>query len=545
MRPTLMRGAVVALALLLQACASLPAAPEAAADRAAAGISAQRLSDHIRYLADDRLEGRYPGAVGEGLTLAYLQAQYEAMGYQPGGPDGQWLQPVELSVLRPLRAPDIAWRAGDGAPQPLDPVTQITARPPAEQPTVQATDAPVVFAGFGVVAPQRGWDDYGDVDVRGAVVVVLEGEPAFFGVDPDFYGSERHKLQEAARRGARAVLTLAASENQLRYRLRQGAAERNTIIGKDEGLVTGWIGRAVLDAWSAGAGQSADRLEAAARAGGFTATPLGARLSLDLAEATRLIVSHNLLARLPGIERPDQTVIYSAHWDHVGTASQPDARGDVIYNGAWDNASGTAGLLEIARAFKAGPAPARSVVFLHVTAEEMGLLGSAWYVRHPVYPLATTAADINIDMLPWSPATRDVALFGVGKSTLEDALAELAARQDRVVTGEGYPQEGFYYRSDHFNFAVAGVPAIMPWTGRDLRDGGLPAGAALYEGLMARYYHQRADEWRADYDFTAALENLQLFYRLGLDVAQRSDWPAWRPTAEFGAIRAASEAQRR
>ncbi|RZJ83943.1 MAG: M28 family peptidase, partial [Brevundimonas sp.] len=209
------------------------------------------------------------------------------------------------------------------------------------------------------------------------------------------------------------------------------------------------------------------------------------------------------------------------------------------------NASGTAGLLEIARAFKAGPAPDRTVVFLHVTAEEMGLLGSAWYVRHPVYPLATTAADINIDMLPFSPQTRDVALFGVGKSTLEDALAGLAAEQDRVVTGEGYPQEGFYYRSDHFNFAVAGVPAIMPWTGRDLRVGGMAAGAALYEGLMAAYYHRRADEWRADYDFTAALQNLQLFYRLGLGVADSADWPQWRTTAEFGDVRARTAAARR
>jgi Zn-dependent M28 family amino/carboxypeptidase len=286
-------------------------------------------------------------------------------------------------------------------------------------------------------------------------------------------------------------------------------------------------------------------LEARARAGDFHATPLDATMRLDLAEQATELTSYNLLARLPGTTRPDQTVIYSAHWDHEGKATNPDARGDRIYNGAWDNASGTAGLLEIARAFKAGPAPERSVVFLHVTAEEMGLLGSAWYVRHPVYPLATTAADINIDMLPWSPQTRDVALFGVGKSTLEDTLADLAAQQDRVVTGEGYPQEGFYYRSDHFNFATAGVPAIMPWTGRDLREGGMAAGTALYEGLMARYYHQRADEWRADYDFTAALQNLQLFYRLGLDVADSEGWPQWRPTAEFGGIRAASDDQRR
>ncbi|RZJ89186.1 MAG: peptidase M28, partial [Brevundimonas sp.] len=335
-RPTLMRGALIALALAVQACATVPVAPEAEADRAAAGISAERLSNHIRYLADDRLEGRYPGQVGEGLTLAYLQAQYEAMGYEPGGPDGQWLQPVELSVMRPLKAPEIAWRGSDGAEHALDPVTQITLRPPAERPTVQIAAAPVVFAGFGIVAPQKGWNDYGDADVRGAIVVVLEGEPASFGVEPDFYGSDRHKFQEAARRGAVGLLTLARSDWRLRYALREGATERTTVVGEEEGLLTGWVGKATLDAWFAGTGHTFADLERRAMEGGFTATAAGASLRLDLAEQATAIVSHNLLARLPGTTRPSETVIYSAHWDHEGARSAPDARGDRIYNGAWD-----------------------------------------------------------------------------------------------------------------------------------------------------------------------------------------------------------------
>ena len=199
----------------------------------------------------------------------------------------------------------------------------------------------------------------------------------------------------------------------------------------------------------------------------------------------------------------------------------------------------------MARAFKNGPAPERTVVFLHVTAEEQGLLGSEAYAADPVYPLAKTAADINIDMLPFTPATRDVAVFGVGKSELEDILGRFAAVQGRTVTGDGYPEEGFYYRSDHFNFAAGGVPALMPWSGRDFVEGGIEAGKPYYEAQMARYYHKLTDEWRADYDFTAALQNLDLLYRLGLTVADSTTWPAWKPTAEFNAIRDASAAERR
>ena len=259
----------------------------------------------------------------------------------------------------------------------------------------------------------------------------------------------------------------------------------------------------------------------------------GITISLDIAETAEVIHSNNLLAKISGSERPDEVLVYSAHWDHVGTAADPDANGDRIFNGAWDNASGTSGVLEMARAFKAGPPPERTVVFLHVTAEEQGLLGSEWYAAHPVYPLEKTAADINIDMLPFTPATRSIALFGIGKSMLEDDLARLAAAAGRVggVVGDGEPEQGFYYRSDHFNFAVGGVPALMPWTGVDFVEGGRGGGRPYYQAQMAQYYHKLDDEWRADYDFTAAIQNLTLLYRLGLTVADSESWPAWKPTA--------------
>ena len=545
----LRRSPVVALAaLVLAACATAPVAgpaPQldafAVASSATPQFSAQRLSDHIKYLASDEMEGRFPGLVGERMTLAYLQAQYEAMGLEPGGRDGSWLQPVDLVRFTPERAPTASWTGADGASHVLTSGTDITLRAGPADPAVKIDGAPLVFAGYGISAPT--WDDYGDADLTGKVVVVLRGQPTSMGADPNFYGSTTHKTQEALKRGAVGVITLQDQDNRWRRAVGGATRPQMTVKGAEDARFTGAINMATAAAISGEA--LAGTVERARTAGLNGAVDMGARLSVDIAETTEVIHSNNLLAKIPGTERPDEYVFYSAHWDHVGKAKQPNAEGDDIFNGAWDNASGTAGLIEMARAFKAGPAPKRTVVFLHVTAEEQGLLGSEAYASNPVYPLAKTAADINIDMLPFTPATRDVAVFGVGKSELEDILGRFAAVHGRVVTGDGYPEEGFYYRSDHFNFAASGVPALMPWTGRDFVEGGIEAGKPYYEGQMERYYHKLTDEWRADYDFTAALQNLDLLYRLGLTVADSAGWPAWKPTAEFNAIRDRSADQRR
>lgn len=544
------RSSSVALAaLFLAVCvapvnaAPAPADAVATASAATPEFSAQRLSDHIKYLASDAMEGRFPGLVGEGLTLAYLQAQYEAMGLAPGGRDGSWLQPVELVRFKPERAPTASWSGVDGVRHDLESGMDITLRAGPGDPASKLEDLPLVFAGYGVVAPERGWDDYGASDLTGKVAVILRGQPEPLGVDPNFYGSTEHKMQEALKRGAVGVITL--QEEDSRWRRAVGGATRPqmTVKGGADARFTGSInmatGRAI------GGVQLTEAVARAKTAGLGGAVDLEARLSIDIAETTEVIHSNNLLAKIPGATRPNEYVIYSAHWDHVGKAREPNAEGDDIYNGAWDNASGTSGLIEMARAFKTGPAPERTVVFLHVTAEEQGLLGSEAYAADPIYPLAKTAADINIDMLPFTPATRDVAVFGVGKSELEDILVRFAAVQGRTVTGDGYPKEGFYYRSDHFNFAAGGVPALMPWSGRDFVEGGMETGAPYYEAQMARYYHKLTDEWRADYDFTAALQNLDLLYRLGLTVADSETWPAWKPTAEFNAIRDATADQRR
>lgn len=546
---SLYRRSAALAALLLVACAAAPvgaapASPDAFATASAAApeFSAQRLSDHIKYLASDAMEGRFPGQVGEGLTLAYLQAQYEALGLEPGGRDGRWLQPVALVRFTPERAPTAGWIGADGVRRELVSGVDITLRAGAANPRLMLEDLPMVFAGYGVVAPERGWDDYGSANLAGKVVVILRGQPEALGTDPNFYGSTEHKMQEALKRGAVGVLTL--QEEDGRWRRAVGGATRGqmTVKGAADARFTGSINMATGTAVDAALADAVVRAKTAGLGG---VVDLGARLDVDIAETIETIHSNNLLARIPGTARPDEYVIYSAHWDHIGKARQPNAEGDDIYNGAWDNASGTAALIEMARAFKAGPAPERTVVFLHVTAEEQGLLGSEAYAADPIYPLARTAADINIDMLPFTPATRDVAVFGVGKSELEDILARFAAVQGRTVTGDGYPKEGFYYRSDHFNFAAGGVPALMPWSGRDFVEGGLEAGTTYYEADMGRYYHKLTDEWRADYDFTAALQNLDLLYRLGLTVADSETWPAWKPTAEFNAIRDATAAERR
>ena len=268
------------------------------------------------------------------------------------------------------------------------------------------------------------------------------------------------------------------------------------------------------------------------------------RLRLTSTARTYETRSQNVIGDLPGAARPDEVIVYSAHWDHIGVGGDHAGGEDTIFNGAWDNASGTIGVLEMARELSKAPRPERTIVFAHMAAEEMGLLGAYAYVADPVYPLETTVADINIDMLPFTPATRDVAVFGVGKSELEDILGRFAAVQGRVVTGDGYPEEGFYYRSDHFPFARAGVPALMPWHGVDFVDGGKEAGWAAWRERFGRVYHQPSDEWSADWDLTSAVENLTLLYRLGLNLANGDEWPTWKPTSEFGQVRARSEAAR-
>lgn len=523
----------------------------AAGAASAQDFSAERISNDIRAISTDEFQGRYPGTEGERLTLAWLQAQYEAMGLQPGGPDGQWLQPVELKRYTPVEGATASWTGPDGVVHPLAVGTDIVLRAATNDGRAAIRDAGVVFAGHGIYAPERNWDDYGDLDVRGKVVIVVAGEPdgeLFNGPYATNYQSGAYKADEAFRRGAVGILTVVmqpAGSPQWQGAVRGNARTRTMTPGAADLEFSGAINHDAAQAWAAAAGLDVAHMPNIAD-GSFKAMALeGVALSVEVAETIETLVTHNLLARIPGAERPNETIIYSAHWDHVGGAAQhPGVEGDNIWNGAWDNASGTIGVLEMARQISQAPRPERSIVFAHMAAEEMGLLGAYGYAANPVYPLETTVADINIDMLPLSGPTRDIPIFGKGQNELEDRLEALAEPLGRYVSDDGMPEQGFYYRSDHFPFARMGVPALMPWHGWDWVEGGREAGEAAWRAKFAADYHKPSDEWSADWDLTSAVENLTLLYHLGLDLANSEDWPGWKPTSEFAVVRARSDAAR-
>lgn len=553
-------AAFAAASALMAACSSLPGLPvgggaASAPAPFAPAVSVERLSDGIRTISADEFQGRYPGTEGERLTLAWLQAQYEAMGLEPGGPNGQWLQEVRLDRYTPVDgAASAAWRAPDGRVHSLEAGDDIIVRAATNDGKASVLGAQLVFAGYGVFAPERNWDDYGDLDVRGKVVVVVSGEPAgdlFNGEYGTFYESPAYKADEAFRRGAVGVVTLVpvAADSSGWRRMQQGATRTRTRApGSADLEFSASVNQPVIDAWAAAAGIEAARLTdtAALGSGSFRAFALnGVTLSVETAETIDTLVTHNLLARIPGVERPDEVIVYSAHWDHVGVRENVPAGEDAIFNGAWDNASGTVGVVEVARQLAAAPRPARTIVFAHMAAEEMGLLGAYAYVADPVYPLETTVADINIDMLPLSPPTRDIPVFGQGQNELEDRLQALATPLGRYVSDDGQPEQGFYYRSDHFPFARAGVPALMPWHGVDWVEGGREAGLAAWRAKFGADYHRPSDEWSPELDFSSAAENLNLLARLGYDLANGTDWPGWKPTSEFGQVRARSDAARR
>ncbi|RZJ04583.1 MAG: M28 family peptidase [Brevundimonas sp.] len=523
----------------------------AAGMASAQDFSAARISDNIRTISADEYQGRYPGTEGERMVLSWLQAQYEAMGFQPGGPDGQWLQPVELKRYTPVAGANASWTGPDGQVHALTPGTDITLRAISNDGRASIRNAGVVFAGYGIYAPERQWDDYGDLDVHGKVVVVVGGEPdgeRFNGEYATNYQSGAYKADEAFRRGAVGIITLvpqAASSPAWQGAIRGAGRTRTMVPGSADLEFSGAMPHDTALAWAAAAGMDVSQISDIA-GGSFKAVPMqGVALSVDVAETIDTLVTHNLLAKIEGTTHPDEVIFYSAHWDHVGGAAQhPNVTGDNVWNGAWDNASGTIGVLEMARQIKAAPRPERTIVFAHMAAEEMGLMGSYGYAANPVYPLETTVADINIDMLPLSGPTRDVPIFGKGQNDLEDRLEALAAPLGRYVSDDHMPEEGFYYRSDHFPFARMGVPAIMPWHGWDWVNGGREAGEAAWRAKFAADYHKASDEWSADWDLTSAVENLTLLYHLGLDLANSSDWPGWKPTSEFAVVRARSDSAR-
>ncbi|UAK25037.1 M28 family peptidase [Sphingomonas nostoxanthinifaciens] len=522
---------------------------------AASLISPDRIKADDKVLSSDAFAGRGPGEVGERQTTAFLTRQFAAAGLKPGGANGGWLQDVPM--VRLDRAPGATMAiAFGGTTHPLALGTQATlGLHNAGRTTL--TDAPLVFAGFGVVDAKRGWDAYRGIDMSGKVAVVLANDPDFEGGrDLGFEGRRLvyagrigAKFEAAAKAGAIAVLVIHedAAASYPFFQVGSGDAVPSAVLAPllPTGLkATGWLAGDVAAALLQQQGLTLDALKQRARDPAFHAFPLpGASLSLDGTLIATPFISHNVIARLPGASRPDGYVIYGAHWDANGT-NGPDATGDAIRNGAIDNGAGTAELLEVARAFAHGPRPARTVVFAAWTAEEKGLLGSEYYAAHPLYPLERTALALNLDPHLVLPAARDLELIGGGRTPLEAELTRVAAANKLRVVPEPFPEAGWYFRSDHYSFAKRGVPTVAFRAGRDLIDGGHAKGDAIVARYNHDCYHQPCDQFDPRWTFAGTAQEATVAYQLGREVADSATWPDWNADSEYQPLRATSAAAR-
>ncbi|MGW8338849.1 peptidase M20 [Xanthomonas axonopodis pv. khayae] len=522
-----------------------------------------RISRDVKELASDAYEGRGPAAAGEEKTIAYLSKQFAEAGLQPGGDlaNGKraWTQAVPLRRADIVGTPTIAVQSA-GQPQTLTQGKQIAIRAALDgSSTVEIANAPLVFVGYGVKAPERNWDDFKGVDLKGKIAVVLINDPDFEtgkgdfdGAGMTYYGRWTYKYEEGARQGALGVLVVHETAPASYGWDTVASSNTNTMfdVVRDNPrsahpTLEGWIQRDLATELFKHAGLDFETLKKQAQTRGFKPVELkGQRLSASYQVKSDVITSHNVVARLEGSKHPDETVIYSAHWDHIGVG-KPDARGDTIFNGALDNASGTAALLELARGFAKGPTPERSVVFLAVTAEEKGLLGSEFYASKPLYPLDTTVAVINMDgMNPFVPS-RDFGIYGTAKLELLDQLKSVAAQSKLRYTPDPKPQAGYFFRSDHFSFAKRGVPALSYAAGQDWEVGGVAAGKAAADDYTAKRYHQQGDEWKPDWTFAGAARDLGVLYALGQQLADSRQWPNWSQDSQFRATRDASAAARK
>ncbi|QNP41835.1 M28 family metallopeptidase [Lysobacter solisilvae (ex Woo and Kim 2020)] len=570
---------VALAAALLAACqAQAPApaphdgkaAPAAASAAFHPGIDAGDFAAHVRALASDAFEGRAPGSVGEDRSVAYLEAQFKRLGLKPGNGDSyfQTVPMVETVADENVALTlDVA-----GKPRALEFGTDMVVGTRTGQPDVRLDRSDLVFVGYGVNAPELHWNDYAGVDVKGKTVVMFVNDPGFHQQDPalfegnrmTYYGRWTYKFEEAARQGAAAALivhdTEGASYGWEVVRNSWSGAQFDLRVADDPAprvRVQGWISGDAARSLFAALGQNLDALYAAAGKRGFKAMPLDAKASIDLRSRISEKSSRNVIARLDGTTRPDEAIVYMAHWDHLGkhgheadehgaATTAANAADDTIYNGAIDNATGVAGILEIAEAFaQQTPRPERSLVFLAPTLEESGLLGSRYYVAHPVVPLAKTVAVINLDAMPVIGQARDMTVVGFGSSQLEDLLRPIAQQQGRTLHAEATPEDGFYFRSDHFNFARAGVPALYAKGGDDLVDGGTTAGRLAQVDYRDHRYHKPSDEYDPAWKLEGVIQDLDALYGVGRELAGSAQWPRWYDGNAFRAtqdkLRAASD----
>ena len=523
-----------------------------------AGLSSfnkDSLAASIRILASDSFQGRRPFTPGETRTIDYLIKSYTALGLEPGN-GNSYTQNVPMVEISPTAPSTLQIVSGKGKTdfRNLDDFVLWTERPDS----VDVLDkSNVVFAGFGIIAPEYNWNDYAGINVKGKTVLVMVNDPGFYdsslfkGHTMTYYGRWTYKYEEAIRQGAAACLiihnTAAASYPFQVVQSSNGGVKLHLDTRNNPSYqlsVQGWITGETANKVLAAAGKDSS-LFIAAQHRGFKAVPLNIQLSASVKAKEVYNVSHNVIAKITGTKYPDEHIIYSAHWDHFGIG-KPDAKGDSIYNGAADNASGTASLLQIAKAFESNPAkPERTVVFLSVTAEEQGLLGSAWYGQHPIYPLSKTVANLNIDVLNTYGPTKDITYSGKGQSDLEDYLADAAGAKGRYVAPEDHPEAGHYFRSDHFNFARVGVPSLTADGGVDDLTRGIPYGKKMHDAYTAERYHQPSDQIDSTWDLTGGLQDVGLVYAVGEKLANSRVWPEWKAGSEFKAIRDKSAAERK
>jgi Zn-dependent M28 family amino/carboxypeptidase len=540
---------------LLAATAAAPPTPH---------VNMQRMSEMTRVLASDAFQGRAPGTPGEEKTIPYLIEQFKAAGLQPAGENGGWTQQVPM-IHTQLKAPVNVSVSHAGQTLPLrfpDDIYLGTVRPVDR---VRIASAPMVFVGYGVAAPERGWDDFKGVDLHGKVAVMLvndpdfeatAGEPVagkFGGKAMTYYGRWTYKYEEAARRGAIAALVVHETE---------GAGYPWTVVKSPAGegynivlppdaqqpvLLQGWVQQPVAAELLKRAGYDFDAVKRQARTTAFRPIDLKANFSADIPVTLSRITSHNVLGKLTGSKYPAETVSYGGHWDAYGIGP-PDAQGRTMRPGAADDALGLAAMLENARLFASGPRPQRTLVFAAWTGEERGLLGSEYYAQHPLFPMEKMVANLTFDTLQWNSPVKDAVLVGRGQSgDMEALFAEAAKAQGRYVTDENHPERGLFYRADHFSFAKRGVPVLLNMAlagAYDMVDGGRPAGERWLSSFTTNCYHQTCDAWAPSWNLEGAAQEAELFYAIGAQLANSRVWPQWSPSSEFAKVRAESASKR-
>ncbi len=552
MKTPVISTVLLAAALLLSGCAHTPSSEGGSLEPALGSITSDDLMKHIKALSSDEFEGRAPGTKGEELTIRYLTDQFKQLGLQPGNPDGTYTQRVPMVGFTSEAAASFTVR---GRKVPLRVPQDCLAVSRRRQPEIEVKDSRLVFVGYGVVAPEYGWDDFKGVDVRGKTLVMLINDPPvvdpadpsrpdekmFRGKEMTYYGRWTYKYEMASEKGAAAaILVHETGPAGYPYDVVVGSWGRENFDIDMPGLdsrrvsVEAWITRDTAQRLFSLAGADFEALKKSAAERSFKPVELPAMVDFDVVNRIREIKSNNFVARLIGSDPvlKDQTVIYTAHWDHLGR--DENLKGDQIYNGALDNASGTAGLIELAKAFtQLKTPPGRSILFLSTTGEEKGLLGAKYYVENPLYPLAQTAADINLDgMNPWG-RTRDLVVIGLGNSTLDDLLRAEARRQDRVLKPDAEPEKGFFYRSDQLEFARKGVPVLYTDAGTEFIGKAAQYAMTKRDEYTKKDYHRVTDEVRTDWDLAGATEDLQLLFQTGYHVAQETNMPEWKAGAEF------------